>query len=191
MTTKSTPSWKTYVYASSCIPFFIGLLMLFGTKVSGQNEWQSSSSQEMKDAYFKEATFMYTDADGQKIVKKYNIMTVEECAAIPSPPPPPPVMSEDEIPKYIKPLPEGTIVHVNKKGEVWIEGFGGNIPPPPPPIKAEEHIKALIDKGAVFMLNGEEITGRKVLKLVSKDNYNLESTSKSGKKVITLKKVQQ
>ena len=194
MMTKKTSRWKVYFYAASTIPFFICLLMLFGTKANGQSDkWDSASEKQMKDIYFKDASFVFIDEDGTQRVKLYyHDLTDQEKAAIPIPPPPPPVSSEEELQEKIQPLPKGTKVHVNKDGDIWIDGYGGNMPPPPPPVPVSpiEHLKSLLNSGATFMLDEKEITGEKAIELLSDDEskYNIESCTKDGKQIVTLKK---
>jgi beta-lactamase regulating signal transducer with metallopeptidase domain len=52
----------------------------------------------------------------------------------------------------------------------------GDVPPPPPPVSVLEHAKNMADKGAIFYLEGKEISTSKALKIVkSKRKINIST----------------
>jgi hypothetical protein len=169
--------------------------MLFGTKVSGQTDGLGTESiEDIKDTYFKDATFVYTNSYGQKNHKTYKEMTAEERAAIPKPPPPPPIIVEEKTPSEVKSLPNGTLVHVNSDGKIWIDGYGGNLPPPPPPpppILAKDYIKKMSKEGALFILDGKAISNRRAIRLVSSEKtaYKIHTEKNTINPIITFKKI--
>jgi len=138
MMTKNTSRFKVNALATLTVPLFVCLFFAFSNKVVAQktvDKKEKVDLADVRDAYFKDATFLCEDDKDKKIYKSYQNLTEKERNAIPPPPPPPP--TADGTPMKIAPLPKGTIVHYKLKGEnkrVWIDQSGeAAVPPPPPP----------------------------------------------------------
>lgn len=91
MMTKHTSRIRAWLFASLTIPIFIGALFLFSTKVIAQEATaeiveipviKTTSTQDPKAAYYKNATFIFEDENGNKTVKKYAELTQEEKARL-------------------------------------------------------------------------------------------------------------
>jgi hypothetical protein len=141
MMTKTTSHWRTKLLAIASVPFFIGLLLLFGNEAIAQSPKTKKAEKTIKfdkDAYFKNATFIIEQKDGKILKKPYNKLSAQEKASIPPPPPPP----ESGKKIKLKPLGKGTVIHLSHDGKVKINSKNGNGLPPPPPPPAPKSKKA-------------------------------------------------
>ncbi|WP_420571910.1 M56 family metallopeptidase [Kordia sp.] len=97
MMTKHTSRARTWLVATLTIPIFIGALFLFSTKVIAQEmtaeiidipatEKVSEKTQDPKETYYKNATFIFEDEQGNKVKKTYAQLTKEEKALLIPPP---------------------------------------------------------------------------------------------------------
>lgn len=91
MMTKHTSRIRTWLFATLTIPVFIGALFLFSTKVEAKEVTaeiveipvvKTTSKQDPKAAYYKNATFIFEDENGTKTTKKYAELTQEEKARL-------------------------------------------------------------------------------------------------------------
>ncbi|WP_298418682.1 M56 family metallopeptidase [uncultured Kordia sp.] len=96
MMTKHTSRIRTWLFATLTIPIFIGALFLFSTKIIAQEtattaaviieiptqEAQIIIQEDSKAAYYKNATFIFEDENGNKTSKKYAELTQEEKARL-------------------------------------------------------------------------------------------------------------
>ena len=141
MMTKTTSRIRAIMTGSLTIPIFVILLLIVGKTAYSQNP---SSTLRVKavNEHFKNATFVCSNDDGQKIYKSFKDLTSSEKALLPPPPPPPPApplpnnskSSINKIQTSVPALPEGTIVYLNKDGSVRLGHVtDDDIPPPPPP----------------------------------------------------------
>jgi len=95
MMTKHTSRVRAWLVASLTIPIFIGALFLFSTKVAAKETttaaFESSklkmmTSQDPKANYYKNATFIFEDENGNKTTKTYTELTNDEKATLIPPP---------------------------------------------------------------------------------------------------------
>lgn len=91
MMTKHTSRIRTWLFATLTIPIFIGALFLFSTKVEAKEVTaeiveipviETTSKQDPKASYYKNATFIFEDENGNKTTKKYAELTQEEKARL-------------------------------------------------------------------------------------------------------------
>ena len=97
MMTKHTTRVRAWMIATLTIPVFIGAIFLFSTKVVAQETKTKVNSvskakiagketQDPKAAYYKHATFIFEDSEGNKTKKTYAELSVEEKARLLPPP---------------------------------------------------------------------------------------------------------
>ncbi|MBC8753201.1 M56 family metallopeptidase [Kordia sp. YSTF-M3] len=98
MMTKQTSRVRAWLVASLTIPIFMGALFLFSTKVVAKEataelietiKTQTIVQQEQedpKDYYYKNVTFIFEDADGNKVKKKYTELTNKQKENLRQPP---------------------------------------------------------------------------------------------------------
>ena len=92
--------------------------------------------------------------------------TVIEIKEVPPPPPPP-------TPVVIEVVEEPTVIEIKE------------VPPPPPPPKPLEHMKELAAKGADFYYEGEKISAKKAINIVSKnEGLNFKVKEKNQEKPV-------
>ncbi|MEM6718471.1 MAG: M56 family metallopeptidase [Bacteroidota bacterium] len=100
MMTKHTTRGRAWLVASLTIPIFTAAIFLFSTKVIAQktvtNNVATSATtinfqkeQDPKAEYYKNATFVFEDAQGNKTEKNYSELTATEKARLIPPPPKP------------------------------------------------------------------------------------------------------
>jgi len=98
MMTKHTTRGRAWFLASLTIPIFITAIFLFSTKVIAQKTVTKDvatttvnfqKTQNPKAEYYKNATFIFEDAQGNKTEKKYSELTAAEKARLIPPPPKP------------------------------------------------------------------------------------------------------
>ena len=98
------------------------------------------------------------------------------------PPPPPPPIPENATPaqkaKYKKMHEEYRRKYKVVKGRV-----SKNPPPPPPPKSPLDHVIEMAKKGAVFYLEGKEISSDKAIDALKKNkSLNIETKASNSKK---------
>jgi hypothetical protein len=96
MMTKHTTRGRAWFIATLTLPIFIAALFLFSTKVIAQEMTAeieeipaietTTEQNDPKAEYYKNATFVFEDAQGNKIVKKYSKLTATEKARLVPPP---------------------------------------------------------------------------------------------------------
>ena len=138
MMTKKTSRWRSILFASATLPFFMSLLLLFGNEVTAQTPPKSPDLQKMiefdKDAYFKNATFVIVDEKGTTVYKNYQSLTEKQKSSIPPPPPLPPSVLGREV--RLKPLTKDDVIQLSKQGKTHYKVTldKEKMLPPPPPI---------------------------------------------------------
>jgi beta-lactamase regulating signal transducer with metallopeptidase domain len=126
MMTKQTSRVRAWLFASLTIPLFIGALFLFSTKVVAQEataeliettKTLTLIEQERKDPkeyYYKNVTFIFEDADGNKVIKKYAELTSKEKENLRQPP---------KTPVAKRPTAKLLNDWKDKKGfAIWVDG---------------------------------------------------------------------
>ncbi len=136
MMTKKTSRWRSILFASATLPFFMSLLLLFGNEVTAQTPPKPSETKKVmkfdKDAYFKNASFIIVDKKGTTVYKNYESLTEKQKSIIPPPPPLPPSVSGKEV--KLKPLAKDDVVRFEKDGQYYKVTLNkGKVLPPPPP----------------------------------------------------------
>ncbi|MCH2192876.1 M56 family metallopeptidase [Kordia sp.] len=125
MMTKHTTRARAWMIGTLTIPVFISALFLFSTKVIAQKTKNNinktskthiavTKSQDSKADYYKDATFIFEDAQGKKTKKTYAQLSTEEKARL-IPPPPKPTANQ--------PNKEQLNAWKNKeKFAIWLDG---------------------------------------------------------------------
>lgn len=136
MMTKQSSKGRKITLVFSIVPILIGMMLAFGSSVQAQADKTSLELNE-KDQYFTNTIVHYRAKDGKTKISSYESLPEEIKAKIPLPPPPPPPMAPNSNKKAqqqnLKPLPKGTVIHLNENGRVNIKTKGNSLTPPPPP----------------------------------------------------------
>jgi hypothetical protein len=134
MMSKKTSRSKVNLYLSVMLPFFLGLLMLFGqSSIAQQTSSDSKENQQLIETYFKQAVFAF-QKDGQTHLKRFNSLSVAQKSSLPVPD------------AKLMPLAARTLVYYNASNNTWdirADEFAppppdAPIPPPPPPAVSPE-----------------------------------------------------
>ncbi|MDF0707602.1 M56 family metallopeptidase [Flagellimonas okinawensis] len=146
-------------------------------------EQQSATREEMKEYNALAKKYNKMDSD-HMIIKKSEVMRLKviygkmsekqraDAEPFPNFPPPPPAPGSPEAPKS----------PMDTKEIIEIEPNNPPLPPAPPsPPKPIEHIKKMVAKGASFTLNGKEISGKKAIEVVQKNQHiNIDAREANG-----------
>ncbi|MBO0331298.1 M56 family metallopeptidase [[Muricauda] lutisoli] len=144
---------------------------------------QSASREEMKE--YNALAKKYNDMDhNNMVINKKEVMRLKviygkmsekqraDAEPFPNFPPPPPAPSATR-----PPMPPSALKSVKE-----VKTTAPAVPPAPPaPPKPIEHIKKMVAKGASFTLNGKEISGKKAIEVVQKNQHiNIDAREANG-----------
>ncbi len=130
MMRKKTPQSKVQLYLSIMLPFFLGLLMLFGqTSVAQQTSSDVKVNQQLIETYYKEAVFAFKNDAGQTYLRRFNSLSTQQKSSLPIP-------AATQTPLAIR-----TLVNYDASNNSWdirTDEFAppppdAPLPPPPPP----------------------------------------------------------
>lgn len=162
-------------------------MTIVGVDHKVQSRQQSATREEMKEYNTLAKKYNTMDRDYMTI-KKSEVMRLKEIYSkmsekqradaepfpdLPSPPP---------APKS----PESPVSPVRETGVKATKAHTPILPPAPPaPPKPIEHIKKMAAKGAAFMFNGKEISGKKAIEMVQNNKrINIDSRESNGAKPV-------
>ena len=162
-------------------------MTIVGVDHKVQSRQQSATREEMKEYNTLAKKYNTMDRDHMTI-KKSEVMRLKEIYSkmsekqradaepfpdLPSPPP---------APKS----PESPVSPVRETGVKATKAHTPILPPAPPaPPKPIEHIKKMAAKGAAFMFNGKEISGKKAIEMVQNNKrINIDSRESNGAKPV-------
>ena len=162
-------------------------MTIVGVDNTVQPQQQSATREEMKEYNALAKKYNAMDRDYMTI-KKSEVMRLKEIYSkmsekqradaepfpdLPSPPP---------APKS----PESPVSPVRETGVKATKAHTPILPPAPPaPPKPIEHIKKMAAKGAAFMFNGKEISGKKAIEMVQNNKrINIDSRESNGAKPV-------
>ncbi|MHA7832467.1 MAG: M56 family metallopeptidase, partial [Flagellimonas sp.] len=158
-------------------------MTVVGNEVQSQ---QSATREEMKE--YNALAKKYNDMDRDHMtIKKSEVMRLKviygkmskkqraDAEPFPNFPPPPPAPDATK-----PPMPPSALKSVKE-----VKAKAPNVPPAPPvppvPPKPIEHIKKMVAKGASFTLNGKEISGKKAIEVVQKNQHiNIDAREANG-----------
>lgn len=162
MMTKNNSKKRLWISTSATIPFVCSLFLFFSGNISAQSVKEKVIETETVTEFFTEKKIVFVDENGKKTVKVFSELTEEEKAKLP--PPPPVFIDGEEVETRTFTKEETVEVHEDgKRVKVKMK----RIPPvPPAPPAPDEHLKELIEEGAVFHLNKKEISAEEMKKLL-------------------------
>lgn len=169
-----------------------------------QNQQKSASREEMKEYNALAKKYNAMDSN-HMIIKKKEVMRLKliygkmsekqraDAEPFPDFPAPPPAPKAPKPPKNVSDTKYASnqIKKVIATQDPY-DVVGGNLtikapinPVPPAPLKPIEHIKEMASKGASFMFNGKEISAKKAIEVIQKnDKINIDSRNSRDKKPV-------
>lgn len=194
MMTKKTSNLRACGYSGVVAILFICLTFGFAkieAQVPAVECKEKDSAYSGKNDYFKDTVFKFTDENGNETELPYTSLTKKQKSRIPPPHPRPDglihaplakgtVIDEDNMywrPKAPPPPPPpGSSVNSSSKLNSVIAPPAPPAPPVPP--SPEDHINDMIQAGAIFYINGKEVSTNEVRRIMANENFHGSIQSK-------------